>query len=84
MIVDQLLDDANVRVLEFSVELTFITGGHILLAVNIDCPTDLTNPVHRDIASREVFRNLLKSAGIHKNTAIVIYGANSNSFAAWV
>ncbi|MBC8049934.1 MAG: sulfurtransferase [Chitinophagales bacterium] len=77
------LDNAKVRIVEVSVDPGVYERGHIPGAVNVSWHTDLVDPVKRDIASRENFTKLVRSAGIEKDTTIVIYGDNNNWFAAW-
>ena len=77
------LENPKVRVFEVSVDPGIYERGHIPGAVNINWHTDLVDTVSRDIVSREKFKQLLESAGVTKDTTIVIYGDNNNWFAAW-
>lgn len=77
------LKEKNLRIIEVSVDPGVYERGHIPEAVNFSWHTDLVDPVTRDIASRENFQELLRNAGVNKDSTIVIYGDNNNWFAAW-
>ena len=77
------LENPKIRVFEVSVDPGIYERGHIPGAVNINWHTDLVDTVSRDIVSREKFEALLESAGVTKDTTIVLYGDNNNWFAAW-
>lgn len=77
------LKNNKLRIVEVSVDPGQFERGHIPGAVNFAWHTDLVDPVKRDIASRENFQKLLQTAGINKDTTIILYGDNNNWFAAW-
>lgn len=77
------INDKNLRILEVSVDTGQFERGHIPNATNINWHTDLVDPVKRDIASRENFQQLLRNAGVNKDSTIILYGDNNNWFAAW-
>ncbi len=77
------INNKNLRILEVSVDTGQFERGHIPNASNINWHTDLVDPVQRDIASREHFQQLLRTAGINKDSTIILYGDNNNWFAAW-
>lgn len=77
------LDNPNVRVLEVSVVPGVYERGHIPGAVNFVWHTDFVEQVVRDIVSPERFEELVQAAGINPDTTVVLYGDNSNWFAAW-
>jgi thiosulfate/3-mercaptopyruvate sulfurtransferase len=77
------INDKNIRILEVSVDPGQFERGHIANASNINWHTDLVDPVKRDIASRENFQQLLRNAGVNKDSTIILYGDNNNWFAAW-
>lgn len=81
--VQKNLDNPKVRLVEVSVDPGVYERGHIPGAVNFRWHTDLVDKVSRDIASRESFEKLIQSAGIDKDTTVVLYGDNNNWFAAW-
>jgi thiosulfate/3-mercaptopyruvate sulfurtransferase len=77
------LDDPNVRFLEVDVDTDSYETGHLPGAVGVNWKRQLTDPVLRDLASREDLQQLLRDAGIDDDTLIVLYGDNNNWFAAW-
>jgi thiosulfate/3-mercaptopyruvate sulfurtransferase len=79
----QHLDDPKVRFLEVDVDTSAYETGHLPGAVGLNWTTQLTDPVRRDLVSREELEALLRAAGIDDSTTIVIYGDNQNWFAAW-
>jgi thiosulfate/3-mercaptopyruvate sulfurtransferase len=79
----QHLDDPKVRFLEVDVDTEAYDTGHLPGATGINWKRQLTDPVLRDLASRDDLEALLRSAGIDDDTTIVVYGDNNNWFAAW-
>ncbi len=77
------LDNPKVRVVEVSVDAGVYERGHIPGAVNLRWHTDLVDTVRRDIISADKFQELVRGAGIDKDTTVVLYGDNNNWFAAW-
>lgn len=77
------LDNPNVRVLEVSVVPGVYERGHIPGAINFVWHTDLVSTVIRDVVSPERFEELVQAAGINPDTTVILYGDNSNWFAAW-
>lgn len=77
------LKNAELRILEVSVDPGQFERGHIPGAFNLSWHTDLVDPVKRDITSRENLQALLRKAGVNSDSTIVIYGDNNNWFAAW-
>jgi thiosulfate/3-mercaptopyruvate sulfurtransferase len=77
------LDDPTVRFLEVDVDTAAYETGHLPSAVGLNWTTELTDPVRRDLVSREDLQALLRAAGIDDDTTIVLYGDNNNWFAAW-
>jgi thiosulfate/3-mercaptopyruvate sulfurtransferase len=77
------LDDPTVRFVEVDVDTTSYEQSHLPGAVGWSWTSQLSDGVRRDIASREEFSKLLSSSGIGPDTTIVLYGDNSNWFAAW-
>lgn len=77
------LSNPNVRVLEVSVDPGQFEKGHIQGTHNISWHHDLVDPVRRDIVSRNNLQTLLQTAGINKDSTIILYGDNNNWFAAW-
>jgi thiosulfate/3-mercaptopyruvate sulfurtransferase len=77
------LDDPGVRFLEVDVDTDSYDTGHLPGAVGVNWKTQLTDPVLRDLASRDDLQQLLRDAGVNDDTLIVLYGDNNNWFAAW-
>ena len=77
------LDDPNVRFLEVDVDTGAYDTGHLPGATGINWQSQLTDPVIRDLVSREELQSLLRAAGVDDDTTIVLYGDNNNWFAAW-
>jgi len=77
------LNNPKVRIIEVSTDPGVYEKGHIPNAVNFRWHTEFVNPVNRDIASREAFQATVRSAGINKDTQVVLYGDRNNWFAAW-
>lgn len=77
------LSNPKVKVLEVTVEEGAYARGHIRNAVEIRWHTDLVDTVNRDVVSKADFTKLAQAAGINKDSIVVLYGDNSNWFAAW-
>jgi thiosulfate/3-mercaptopyruvate sulfurtransferase len=77
------LDHPRVRFLEVDVDTDAYESGHLPGATGLNWRSQLTDPVRRDLVSREELEELLRSAGIDDDTTIVLYGDNHNWFAAW-
>ncbi|MFN2418449.1 MAG: sulfurtransferase [Candidatus Limnocylindria bacterium] len=77
------LDDPKVRFLEVDVDTDAYDTGHVPGATGINWKRQLTDPVMRDLVSRDALEALLREAGIDDDMTIVLYGDNHNWFAAW-
>jgi thiosulfate/3-mercaptopyruvate sulfurtransferase len=77
------LNDENVRFVEVDVNTKSYDSGHIPGAVGWNWQTQLQDQLLRTIVSKEDFEQLLQESGIDNDTTIVLYGDNSNWFAAW-
>lgn len=77
------LDDPNVRVVEVDVDTAGYETGHIPGAAGWSWKSQLEEPVVRDIAGKEAMARLLSESGISNDTTVVLYGDNSNWFAAY-
>ena len=77
------LEDPKVRFLEVDVDTDAYDTGHLPGATGINWKSQLTDPVMRDLVSREELQSLLRAAGVDDDTTIVLYGDNNNWFAAW-
>ena len=74
---------AGVRLIEVDVDTAAYEQGHIAGAVGWNWQSQLQQAVRRDVVSKAEMEQLLGSAGVDNNTAIVLYGDNNNWFAAW-
>ncbi len=81
--VAQHLNDPNVRLVEVDVETTAYDQGHIRNAVGWNWHTELSDPIRRDLPSKQAWEQLLGRSGISNDTKIVFYGDNNNWFAAY-
>ena len=77
------LRDTRVVPVEVSVDTCLYRQGHIPGAVGWNWKTQLSDPVRRELLSRDAFRRLMGSHGIAANDTVVLYGDCHNWFAAW-
>lgn len=77
------LDNPDVKIIEVSTEAGLYERGHIKNAVKFNWYTDLVEVVNRDIVAGTRFQKLARTAGINKNSIVVLYGDKNNWFAAW-
>jgi len=75
--------DPTVRVVEVDVDTKAYEEGHIPGAIAWAWNTQLSDPVRRDILSKEQLEALFNESGIGNDTTVVLYGDNNNWFAAW-
>ncbi|TKX81376.1 sulfurtransferase [Halorubrum sp. SD626R] len=73
---------SDLRLLEVDVNTAFYDKGHAPGAVGIDWQTDLRSAESHDILDPSEMRSFLGSHGITEETTVVVYGDNSNWFAA--
>ncbi len=77
------LDNPNVVLIEVDVDTAAYDEGHPAGAVAWNWTSQLQDQVSRDVASREVVTDLLRSAGANDDSQIVLFGDNNNWFAAY-
>jgi thiosulfate/3-mercaptopyruvate sulfurtransferase len=77
------LADPSIRVVEVDVDTNAYELAHIPGAVAWNWTTQLSDPVRRDILSKENLEALLSESGITPETTIILYGDSNNWFAAW-
>jgi thiosulfate/3-mercaptopyruvate sulfurtransferase len=77
------LNDTGVRLVEVDVDTTAYDSGHIVGAVGWNWKTDLQRHPVRDIPTAKEWEALLGRSGIANDTLVVLYGDNSNWFAAF-
>ena len=81
--VEAHLGDPGVCLVEVDVDVTSYVRGHLPGAVAWDWSTELSDPVRRDILSKEDFERLMRASGITPDTRVILYGDQGNWFAAW-
>ncbi len=77
------LNNPKVRLIEVDVDTAAYDTGHAPGAVGWNWKKDLETEVTRDIADKEGIEKLLSEAGVTPDTTVVLYGDNSNWFAAY-
>jgi len=76
-------DDPAHRLVEVDVDTELYDESHAPGAIGFNWETDLQDQVTRDILDKEDFEELLGSHGISEDSTVVLYGDNSNWFAAY-
>ncbi len=76
-------DDPEYRLVEVDVDTEAYDDEHAPGAVGFNWETQLQDQTQRDILDKEDFADLLGSHGISEDTTVVLYGDNSNWFAAY-
>jgi thiosulfate/3-mercaptopyruvate sulfurtransferase len=81
--VEKHLEDQTIRLVEVDVDTSAYDTGHAPNAVGWNWMTQLCDRTVRDIIQKPELEKLLGTSGITRSTTIVLYGDNSNWFAAW-
>ncbi len=81
--VEAHLQDPKVRLIEVDVDTNAYQQGHIPGAVGFNWQKELQDQIVRSPLDKEHLERLLSSAGVSKDTTIVLYGDNNNWFATW-
>ncbi|NHN43365.1 sulfurtransferase [Halorubellus sp. JP-L1] len=76
-------DDSDHRLVEVDVDTEAYDDGHAPGAIGFNWETQLQDQTTRDILSKDDFEDLLGSHGIGEDDTVVLYGDNSNWFAAY-
>jgi len=76
-------DDADHRLVEVDVDTEAYDEGHAPGAIGFNWETQLQDQTTRDILDKADFEALLGSHGISEDDTVVLYGDNSNWFAAY-
>ena len=71
------------RILEVDEDTDAYARGHLPGALAVHWRDDLQDPVRRDFIGREAFAALMDRLGVTNDTQVVLYGGNSNWFAAY-
>jgi thiosulfate/3-mercaptopyruvate sulfurtransferase len=77
------LGTPGLRVIESDEDSLLYDIGHLPGALRIDWNKDLNDPVTRDIIDGEAFARLMREKGISRDDTVVIYGDQSNWWAAF-
>jgi thiosulfate/3-mercaptopyruvate sulfurtransferase len=76
-------DDSDYRLVEVDVDTEAYDEGHAPGAIGFNWETQLQDQTTRDILSKGDFEALLGGHGIAEDSTVVLYGDNSNWFAAY-
>jgi len=77
-------DDPDYRLVEADREFeSAYAESHVPGAVGFDWDDDLQDSIERDVLKREAFEETLGEAGITEDTTVVLYGDESNQWAAY-
>ncbi len=76
-------DDAALRLVEVDVDTEAYEEAHAPGAIGFNWETQLQDQTQRDILEKDDFEELLGSHGISEDDTVVLYGDNSNWFAAY-
>jgi thiosulfate/3-mercaptopyruvate sulfurtransferase len=76
-------DDPDYRLVEVDVDTEAYDDAHAPGAVGFNWETQLQDQTQRDVLEKEDFADLLGSHGITEDSTVVLYGDNSNWFAAY-
>jgi thiosulfate/3-mercaptopyruvate sulfurtransferase len=77
------LDDPDLRILDVDEDTDAYGRSHIPGALGVHWRHDLQDPVRRDFIGPQAFGDLMNRLGIGADTHVVLYGGNSNWFAAY-
>ncbi len=77
------LNDPGLVVVESDEDILLYETGHIPGAVKVDWHTELNDTTVRDYVDGEGFARLMSAKGIDRDSTIVVYGDNSNWWAAY-
>ncbi|RQG92911.1 sulfurtransferase [Natrarchaeobius halalkaliphilus] len=76
-------DDSDLRLVEVDVDTEAYEEAHAPGAIGFNWETQLQDQTRRDVLEKADFEELLGSHGISEDSTIVLYGDNSNWFAAY-
>jgi thiosulfate/3-mercaptopyruvate sulfurtransferase len=77
------LGDPSLRILEVDEDTEAYGRGHLPGALAVHWKRDLQDPIRRDFIGPEAFAALMDRLGIGGDTQVILYGGNSNWFAAY-
>ncbi|KAB1187123.1 MULTISPECIES: sulfurtransferase [Haloferax] len=76
-------DDSAYRLVEVDVDTEAYDDSHAPGAIGFNWESQLQDQTTRDVLTKEDFEDLLGSHGISEDSTVVLYGDNSNWFAAY-
>ena len=76
-------DGPDLRLVEVDVDTEAYDEAHAPGAIGFNWETQLQDQTTRDVLSKEGFSDLLGSHGVSDESSVVLYGDNSNWFAAY-
>ncbi|MFA9516183.1 sulfurtransferase [Halopenitus sp. H-Gu1] len=76
-------DDDDLRLVEVDVDTEAYDGAHAPGAIGFNWESQLQDQTQRDILEQDDFETLLGEHGISDDSTVVLYGDNSNWFAAY-
>ncbi|WP_227380193.1 sulfurtransferase [Haladaptatus halobius] len=76
-------DDPEYRLVEVDVDTEAYDEAHAPGAIGFNWETQLQDQTQRDILEKDDFEDLLGNHGINEDSTVVLYGDNSNWFAAY-
>ena len=76
-------DDPGHRLVEVDVDTELYDESHAPGAIGFNWETDLQDQTQRDILKKDDFEATMSAAGISDDSTVVLYGDNSNWFAAY-
>jgi len=76
-------DDPDLQLVEVDVDTEAYGEGHAPGAIGFNWETQLQDQTERDVLTKEDFAELLGNHGITDESTVVLYGDNSNWFAAY-
>ena len=77
------LGGPSLRILEVDEDTEAYGRGHLPGALAVHWKRDLQDPIRRDFIGPEAFAALMDRLGIGGDTQVILYGGNSNWFAAY-
>jgi thiosulfate/3-mercaptopyruvate sulfurtransferase len=77
------LEDTAVRIIDVDEDTAAYEKGHIPGAIGWHWFNDLHDPLRRDFIDQTGLTELLRKAGVNRDTTVVLYSGNNNWFAAY-
>jgi thiosulfate/3-mercaptopyruvate sulfurtransferase len=77
------LEDPSIRIIEVDEDTSAYEKGHIPGAIGWHWFKDLHDSLRRDFIDQAGLTELLRKAGVNRDTTVVLYSGNNNWFAAY-